>query len=161
MLACESPSAAAAAHIHHKMFETPLLYIFYQHLFQWLWMLSKFLLINCRKLLLPVIEKKRVTMAIPFSENYNFHRLQGKLIFELEFVGDCLCMLSANQGRLTFDFLNNSGAYIDRWEQKRLYFNNLKFEARGVRKVTREITNLWQPSIYSDISFWSFEVGFS
>ena len=32
---------------------------------------------------------------------------------------------------------------------------------RGVRKVTTGITGLWQPSVHSDIAFWSFNVGSS
>ena len=35
------------------------------------------------------------------------------------------------------------------------------FQARGVRKVTTEITDLWQPSIHSDVAFWSFNVSSS
>ena len=33
--------------------------------------------------------------------------------------------------------------------------------ARGVRKVTTGITGLWQPSVHSDVAFWSFDVGSS
>jgi hypothetical protein len=29
----------------------------------------------------------------------------------------------------------------------------LKFNARGVRKVTTGITGLWQPSVHSDVAF--------
>ena len=36
-----------------------------------------------------------------------------------------------------------------------------KFQARGVRKVTTGITGLWQPSVHSDVAFWSFDVGSS
>ncbi|CAI2174850.1 16614_t:CDS:2 [Funneliformis geosporum] len=32
---------------------------------------------------------------------------------------------------------------------------------RGVRKVTTGITGLWQPSVHSDVAFWSFDVGSS
>lgn len=32
-------------------------------------------------------------------------------------------------------------------------FNPMKFEARGVRKVTTGITGLWQPSIHSNLPF--------
>jgi len=37
----------------------------------------------------------------------------------------------------------------------------LKFKARGVRKVTIGITGLWNASVQSDHSFWSFDVGSS
>ena len=33
--------------------------------------------------------------------------------------------------------------------------------SRGVRKVTTGITGLWQPSVHSDVAFWSFDVGSS
>jgi len=32
---------------------------------------------------------------------------------------------------------------------------------RGVRKVTKGITGLWQPSVHSDVAFWFFDVGSS
>jgi len=35
------------------------------------------------------------------------------------------------------------------------------FKARGVRKITRGITGLWQPSVHSDVAVWSFDVGSS
>ena len=35
------------------------------------------------------------------------------------------------------------------------------YSARGVRKVTTGITGLWQPSVHSDVAFWSFDVGSS
>jgi hypothetical protein len=40
-------------------------------------------------------------------------------------------------------------------------FRPLDFEARSLRNVTTWITGLWQPSIRSDIAFWSFVVGSS
>ena len=36
-----------------------------------------------------------------------------------------------------------------------------EFEERGVRKITTGITGLWQPSVHSDVAFWSFDVGSS
>ena len=35
------------------------------------------------------------------------------------------------------------------------------FQATGVGKVTTGITGLWQPSVHSDVAFWSFDVGSS
>ena len=32
------------------------------------------------------------------------------------------------------------------------YIRLLQFEARGVRKVTIEITGLWQPSVHMDVA---------
>jgi len=32
---------------------------------------------------------------------------------------------------------------------------------RGDRKLTTGITDLWQPSVHSDVAFWSFDVGSS
>ena len=40
-------------------------------------------------------------------------------------------------------------------------FRSEKCSARGVRKVTTGITGLWQPSVHSDVVFWSFDVGSS
>jgi len=40
-------------------------------------------------------------------------------------------------------------------------FMSPEFGARGVRKVTTGITGLWQPSVQSDVAFWSFDVGSS
>ena len=40
-------------------------------------------------------------------------------------------------------------------------FRSEKYSARGVRKVTTGITGLWQPSVHSDVAFWSFDVGSS
>ena len=40
-------------------------------------------------------------------------------------------------------------------------FRSEKCSARGVRKVTTGITGLWQPSVHSDVAFWSFDVGSS
>lgn len=37
-------------------------------------------------------------------------------------------------------------------------FNCSVFKARGVRKVTTEVTGLWQPSVLSDIAFYFFEI---
>ena len=37
----------------------------------------------------------------------------------------------------------------------------IKFNVRGVRKVTKGITGLWRPSVHSDVAFWSFDVGSS
>jgi len=37
----------------------------------------------------------------------------------------------------------------------------LKFNSRGVRKVTAGITGLWRPSVHSDVAFWFFDVGSS
>ena len=36
-----------------------------------------------------------------------------------------------------------------------------KYSASGVRKATRGITGLWQPSVHSDVAFWSFDVASS
>jgi len=33
--------------------------------------------------------------------------------------------------------------------------NFWEFQARCVRKVTTGITGLWQPSVHSDVAFWS------
>ena len=40
------------------------------------------------------------------------------------------------------------------------FFSFLKFEVRGVRKVIIGIIGLWWLSVYSDVVFWFFDVGF-
>jgi len=40
-------------------------------------------------------------------------------------------------------------------------FTSMKDIGRGVRKITIGITGLWQPSVHSDVAFWSFDVGSS
>ena len=40
-------------------------------------------------------------------------------------------------------------------------FRSEKYSARGVRKVSTGRTGMWQPSVHSDVAFWSFDVGSS
>ena len=40
-------------------------------------------------------------------------------------------------------------------------FRSEKLSVRGARKVTTGLTGLWQPSVHSDVAFWSFDVGSS
>ena len=47
------------------------------------------------------------------------------------------------------------------WKDGLSILSASKIERRGVRKVTTGITGLWQPSVHSDVAFWSFDVGSS
>ena len=58
---------------------------------------------------------------------------------------------------LDFDFAKSSNCESMAYRS----FRPGKFPARGVRKVTTGITGLWQPSVHSDVAFWSFDVGSS